>query len=108
MAANPTSFKQKMNLLAEKLHDFLTEQQDRHADMNARITSTETLTALQLWRLLEEKGVGEAGEMADVLERLTVSLGGRGREEIVDALRSVPKGQPSGRLGGVTPDEEEE
>jgi hypothetical protein len=101
------SFKQKMNLLAEKLHDFLTEQQKKHSDMNARITSGDTLRALQLWRLLGKKGVKEADDMADILERLTVSLGGRGREEIVDALRSVPKTSPAGRLGGVPPEEEE-
>jgi hypothetical protein len=104
----PDSLKQKLNLLAENLHKFLTEQNGKHKDLNAQINDTSTLTALQLWRLLEEKGIEEAGEMADVLERLTVSIRGRGREQIVDALASTPRTRPNVRRGGVAPEEEEE
>lgn len=92
----------------KKMNQFLTEHEDENKDMNARITSDETLRALQLWRLLESKDIEEAGTMADTLERLTVSIGGEGRKEVVDAIKSVPSIPTKARFGGLQMMEGEE
>jgi len=82
--------KERVQDPSRELTAFLTKFKK---DINSRVDSAQTLMMLMYWRTMEAVGVGIAGRLADIFERLTWSTNGKSREEVVDALRTVPGAQ---------------
>jgi len=57
-------------------------------DMRTRITSENTMKALVFYGILSEGlECGSAGDIKDMIERMLIARGGKGREEAVEILR---------------------
>lgn len=75
------------------LAEFLTQtDKEGQPDINSRIESSKTALALALLRMLENDGVAPAGFAADEIEKLSWSLRGMSRTEVVRSLMRVPGG----------------
>lgn len=57
-------------------------------DMRTRITSEDTMNALIFYGILSEAlDCNRAGNIKDMIERMLIARGGKGREEAVDILK---------------------
>lgn len=76
----------------KKAGDFLFDQgkfeESQYLDMRTRIKSEATMRALMFYGILAE-GLGSerSKEIKDIVERMLISYGGKGREEAVEVLK---------------------
>jgi hypothetical protein len=84
-----------INKVAEYL--FGESKDSKYLDLRTRVKGEGIYKAVLYYRFFEEKyNCKTAGIIADIMERLAISIEGKGREEAVQAIQKtiLPKTQP--------------
>jgi hypothetical protein len=84
-----------INRVAEYL--FGESKDSKYLDLRTRVKGEGIYKAILYYRFFEEKyNCKTAGIIADIMERLAISIDGKGREEAVQAIQKtiLPKTQP--------------